>query len=320
MKNCVHLIPYKVLEHLETVNEVPRGVDIIQAPKIWDKTKGKGVTIAVLDTGCDINHPDLRDRIIGGRNFTSDDKGNPDIYLDYNGHGTHVSGTIAAIENETGVTGVAPQANLLILKVLSKNGSGQYDWIIKAIHYAIQQKVDLISMSLGGPNDVKELHDAIKLAIKENILVVCAAGNEGDGKDSTDERGYPGSYNEVISVGAVDFDRNSSPFTNSNDQIDLVAPGEKITSTYLNGKYATLSGTSMATPHVSGALALIKNLSTAAFARKLTEAELYAQLIKLTVPLGFSAKLEGNGLLYLTLTEHVKNVFQEEIKNKLAEV
>ncbi|MDX1805798.1 MAG: S8 family peptidase [Paenisporosarcina sp.] len=311
MENYVRLFPYELVEQLETVNEIPKGVEIIQAPEIWPETKGKGITVAVLDTGCDTDHPDLMDRIIGGYNFTKDDGGDPLKFEDYNGHGTHVAGTIAATLNNSGVVGVAPEANLLILKVLGKNGSGQYAWIIKAIQYAIDQKVDIISMSLGGPNDVKALHGVIIEAVNQKILVVCAAGNDGDGKDSTDEFGYPGFYNEVISVGAVNLERKSSGFTNSNNQVDLVAPGEKIISTYLNGTYATLSGTSMATPHVSGALALLKVISNAAFERDLTVPELYSQLIKRTVPLGNSPNIEGNGLIYLTLLDYVKKVFDQ---------
>ena len=253
------MIPFQVIEQADKVNEIPKGVEMIQAPKIWDQTKGKGITVAILDTGCDITHPDLKERIIGGRNFTNDDGGNTDVYKDYNGHGTHVAGTIAATQNNNGVVGVAPEANLLIIKVLDKNGSGQYEWIINGINYAIEQKVDIISMSLGGPEDLPELHEAIQKAVTSNILVICAAGNEGDGVDSTDEFDYPGCYNEVISVGAIDLERHSSNFSNSNNEVDLVGPGEKILSTYLNGKYATLSGTSMATPHVAGAMALIKS-------------------------------------------------------------
>ena len=310
MKRNVRVIPYHLDAELDSVNEVPKGIELIEAPEIWSETKGEGVTIAILDTGCDMSHPDLSEQIIGGRNFTTDDESNPEKYQDYNGHGTHVAGTIAAKHNEQGVVGVAPAANLLILKVLDKNGSGQYEWIINAIRYAIEQKVDIISMSLGGPEDVPELHQAIKDAVKNNILVVCAAGNEGDGNEETDEYGFPGAYNEVISVGAIDLNRSSSEFSNSNKEIDLVAPGEKILSTYLNGKYATLSGTSMATPHVSGALALIKVLSNRAFERNLSEPELYAQLIKRTIPLGYSPKLEGNGLLYLTATNYLSEIIK----------
>ncbi|MFC3884559.1 S8 family peptidase [Bacillus songklensis] len=316
MERKVRLIPFQVVEQVEKVNEVPKGVEMIQAQKIWDQTKGKGITVAILDTGCEITHPDLKERIVGGRNFTNDDGGNPDVYKDYNGHGTHVAGTIAAIQSNTGVVGVAPEANLLIIKVLDKNGSGQYEWIIDGINYAIEQKVDIISMSLGGPEDVPELHEAIQKAVTDNILVICAAGNEGDGNDSTDEFDYPGSYNEVISVGAIDLERRSSNFSNSNNEVDLVAPGEKILSTYLNGKYATLSGTSMATPHVSGAMALIKVLANTSFERNLTEPELYAQLIKRTVPLGNSPKLEGNGLVYLTVMDQLSEIFNQQFAAK----
>ncbi len=315
MKHIMHLFPYQVEEVDGVVSEVPKGVGLIQAPALWEKTKGKGVKVAVLDTGCDPEHPDLKNRIAGGRNFTSDDGGNSDIFADYNGHGTHVAGTIAAEGNGSGVVGVAPEAELLIVKVLDQNGSGTYEGIIEGIHYAIEQKVDIISMSLGGPQDLPELHEAVIKAVKENILVVCAAGNEGDGDDRTNEFGFPGCYNEVISVGAVDLDRRSSDFSNSHNELDLVAPGEKIESTYPGGKYASLSGTSMATPHVSGALALLKSISNESFGRNLTEPELYAQLIKRTVPLGYSPQLEGNGLVFLTVEEHLKEVFSEEVKS-----
>ncbi|MBX9973837.1 S8 family peptidase [Cytobacillus firmus] len=315
MEQYVRVIPFKVIRQEEEVKEVPKGVELIQAPKMWNETKGKGIKIAVLDTGCDLSHADLKDRITGGRNFTDDDNSDPNIFKDYNGHGTHVAGTIAAHENDAGVIGVAPEADLLIVKVLNKDGSGQYEWIINGIHYAIEQNADIISMSLGGPADVPELHDAIKAAVKKNILVVCAAGNEGDGDDSTDEFAYPGCYNEVISVGAINLERDSSEFTNSHNEIDLVAPGEEILSTFLNGKYATLSGTSMSAPHVSGALALIKDLANKQFERKLSEPELYAQLIRRTVPLGNSPKLEGNGLVYLTVPEHLAGIFDRQFKS-----
>jgi major intracellular serine protease len=320
MERKVQVIPFQVLEQAEKVNEIPKGVEMIQAPKIWDQTKGRGITVAILDTGCDITHPDLIERIIGGRNFTNDDGGNPDVYKDYNGHGTHVAGTIAATKNNNGVVGVAPEANLLIIKVLDKNGSGQYEWIINGIKYAIEQKADIISMSLGGPEDLPELHEAVQKAVTNNILVICAAGNEGDGVDSTDEFDYPGCYNEVISVGAIDLERRSSNFSNSNNEVDLVGPGEKILSTYLNGKYATLSGTSMATPHVAGAIALIKVLVNTSFERNLTERELYAQLIKRTVSLGNSPKLEGNGLVYLTVMDELSDIFNQQFVAKLLSI
>ncbi|WP_396898006.1 S8 family peptidase [Niallia taxi] len=299
-------------------NEVPTGIQQIQAPALWGKSKGKGMKIAILDTGCDTTHPDLQERIIGGYNFTDDDNSNPDIYTDYNGHGTHVAGTIAAVENANGVVGAAPESSLLIVKVLNGQGSGQYDWIANGINYAIEQNVDIISMSLGGPDDVQALHDAVKRAVDNQILVVCAAGNEGDGRDTTEELGYPAAYNEVISVGSVNFTRRSSEFSNSNREVDLAAPGENILSTYINGQYARLSGTSMAAPHVTGGLALIKAIAVQEFDRQLTEPELYAQLIKRTVPLGFSPKLEGNGLLYLTAPEKLAEAIQSTVTEMLS--
>jgi len=314
----VKVIPYKVEQVVQMTNEVPTGIQQIQAPALWGKSKGKGMKIAILDTGCDTTHPDLQERIIGGYNFTDDDNSNPDIYTDYNGHGTHVAGTIAAVENANGVVGAAPESSLLIVKVLNGQGSGQYDWIANGIHYAIEQNVDIISMSLGGPDDVQALHDAVKRAVDNQILVVCAAGNEGDGRDTTEELGYPAAYNEVISVGSVDFTRSSSEFSNSNREVDLAAPGENILSTYLNGQYARLSGTSMAAPHVTGGLALIKAIAVQEFDRQLTEPELYAQLIKRTVPLGFSPKLEGNGLLYLTAPEKLAEAIQSTVTEMLS--
>ncbi|MBH9967584.1 S8 family peptidase [[Bacillus] enclensis] len=313
MQGEIRLIPYFMEEKLADTNEIPKGIELIQAPTLWKNGyKGKGITVAVLDTGCDVNHPDLKGKVKGVRNFTDDDDGDENNVTDYSGHGTHVAGTIAANEDGNGVIGVAPLAELLVIKVLAgSRGSGDYDWIVNGIQYAIDQGADIISMSLGGPSDYKPLHEVIQKAVAAGVSVVCAAGNEGDSNSSTDEFSYPASYNEVIAVGAIDLQRKSSYFTNSNNEVDLVAPGEKILSTIPGDKYAKLSGTSMSAPHVSGALALIKQYEQAAFERPLSEPELYAQLIKRTVPLNFPKTLEGNGMLYLTapdlLKEHIRN-------------
>ena len=118
------------------------------------------------------------------------------------------------------------------MKVLGgKNGSGKYEWIINGINYAVEQKVDIISMSLGGPSNEPELQKAIQHAVSSGVLVVCAAGNEGDGDERTEEFSYPAAYNEVIAVGSVSLARESSEFSNANKEIDLVAPGEDILST-----------------------------------------------------------------------------------------
>ena len=302
------LIPFTIQMVLDDTNETPQGVQLVQAPEVWDESsQGEGTVVAVIDTGIDTNHPDLKDRIIGGRNFTTDFNGNPNVFEDNNGHGTHVSGTIAASLNGQGVAGVAPKGQILSLKALTGSGAGNYEWIIDAVNYAAewrgpnQEQVRVISMSLGGPNDVPELHQAIQNAVQQGISVVVAAGNEGDGEEETFEYAYPGAYNEVISVGAVDMNLQLAPFTNTNDEIDLVAPGVEVMSTYPDNKYAKLSGTSMAAPHVAGALALLIPLSEQEFNRTLSEAEIYAQLVRRTLPLGFRKSSEGNGFLKLNL-------------------
>jgi major intracellular serine protease len=311
----VKLVPYTIDSIVDNTNETPKGVRLIQAPAIWEESnQGEGIVIAVIDTGVDTDHPDLKDQIIGGRNFTTDYNGDPDIFEDNNGHGTHVSGTIAASLNKSGVVGVAPKAKILSLKVLSGEGSGDYEWIINAINYAVEwrgpqnERVRVISMSLGGPEDVPELHKAIQNAVTNDVSIIVAAGNEGDDREDTFEYAYPGSYNEVIQVGAVDSELNLAPFTNTNTEVDLVAPGVEVVSTYLDNKYASLSGTSMATPHVAGALALIINLSEKEFDRSLIEAELYAQLVRRTLPLGYRKSSEGNGFLLLNLVEKIVDI------------
>lgn len=228
MYRPVHVAGHKMIKQFKKQKEqVPKGVKLIQAPSVWQQTKGEGVTVAVLDTGCDATHDDLAARIIGGRNFTDDDRGAPANFTDYHGHGTHVAGIIGASENTYGVIGVAPKVNLLIVKVLERNGTGEYQWIVDGITYAISENVDIISMSLGAPDPHSPLHNVIKTAVLDKqIPVVCAAGNDGDGDHRTDEIDYPASYQEVISVGAVDFKKRASLFSNSNNKIDLVALGK----------------------------------------------------------------------------------------------
>jgi major intracellular serine protease len=308
------LIPYKMEEVKGRSKEIPLGVRLIEAKSIWEKGRqGEEVVVAVIDTGCQTDHLDLQERVIGGYNFTEDYGGDPNIFLDNNGHGTHVCGTIAATKNGQGVVGVAPKAKLLVLKVLSGAGEGSVESITQAIEYAISWKgcngetVRVISMSLGGPEDDPELHKAIQKAVEQNIVVVCAAGNEGDGDDATSEYSYPGAYEEVIEVGSVNLQKRLSRFSNTNDAIDLVAPGEKILSTYPRNQYAVLSGTSMATPHVAGAIALLIQQYEAENHQTITEPELYELLISHTVSLGYSRLEEGNGLLKLGIKVPTKS-------------
>lgn len=317
MKKDVELIPFEINEVYQQQSNIPDGVEMVGAPYLWRQGyQGKGIVVAVLDTGCQSNHPDLRNRIIGGRNFTDDYNSSPTNFEDNNGHGTHVAGTIAADGTGGGVLGVAPQAQLLIGKVLDGEGAGTYEGIIQGIEWALNwegangEKVRVISMSLGGPESTDPLHAAIKKAVDAGICVVVAAGNEGDNNEDTFEFAYPAAFNEVIEIGAVDFQKRLAYFTNNNTEIDAVAPGVDILSAYPGSRYAKLSGTSMATPHVAGALALLIQKSEQEFNRPLTESEIYAQLIKNTETLGYRKSSQGNGLVKLDSFEKVNRLLQ----------
>ncbi|HET7580182.1 MAG TPA: S8 family peptidase [Bacillales bacterium] len=289
------LLPHVVEKKYSSVDFIPEGIRMIQAPEMWGRTQGEGVVVAVIDTGIDRHHPDLQDRVIGCAGFT-----NTGNYEDDYGHGTHVTGTILASLNGIGVVGAAPKAKFLALKALDENGSGREEWTNRALDYAIRwrgdngEKVNIISMSLSGPHNRKE-HQLIKQARAHNILVVCAAGNQGDGDTATTERVYPGAYPEVVEVGAVDFDRKIADFSDTNRQLDFVAPGVEIISTFPGGAYAKMSGTSMATPHVSGAAALFWSTT-----KNPTPQKVYQQLQHCAVDLGYSQKAQGHGLVCVT--------------------
>ena len=288
-------------DNLRVKNKIsPYGVNMIAAQNMWKASyRGKGVKVAIIDSGCDVNHVSLKDNIVAVRNFTTEDMKNPNIVTDRVGHGTHVAGIIAADGKNNSIVGVAPEAELYILKAIDQTGSGKLSWVVNAINYAVNLDVDIISMSLGmGVSDDK-LERAVNNSVKNGISIVCAAGNEGDGNYDDFEYSYPASYVDVISVGAVDKKSVPASFSNSNLVIDCVAPGVDIISTYPGNTYASLSGTSMAAPHVTGSLALLKNWSDDEFQRELTPEELYAQLIKFTKTLDYPRTIQGNGIVYL---------------------
>jgi major intracellular serine protease len=306
MKNG-RLIPFKVESIQSKADEIPYGVKQIEAPKMWRHgEKGNGILIAILDTGIDRTHPDLESRILDGRNFTPEST--EDDYSDLNGHGTHVAGTIAAAETGTGVIGVAPEAKLLICKVLDSEGSGSYESIINGLKYATNyvgpngERVRLINMSLGGSDNDPEFEASILEACAKGIVVIVASGNEGDADESTMEFGYPACYNECVTVAAHDEARKLAYFSNNNKQVDVIAAGVQVLSTYPKGSYARLSGTSMATPHVTGAMALILAESERKFQRTLTESEIYAQMVKCCNTLGHEPTSEGNGAIKLSFS------------------
>ncbi|RJO62841.1 MAG: peptidase S8 [Dehalococcoidia bacterium] len=224
------------------------GVDRIDAEKAWGTTTGAGVKVGIIDTGIDYTHPDLAAAYAGGYDFVNKDA-DP---LDDNGHGTHVAGIVAAEQNGSGVVGVASGADLYALKVLNASGSGYWSDVIAALQWAVAKGMHVANMSLGTTSAPKAVKTACDNAYAAGVLLVAAAGNSGSGAVI-----YPARYNSVIAVAATDSTDQRAWFSNFGSQIELAAPGVSILSTYLGSGYATLSGTSMATPHVAGSAALV---------------------------------------------------------------
>jgi major intracellular serine protease len=225
------------------------GVSTFELPEAWKVTKGEGITIAVLDTGCDLDHPDLKDNLLEGYNFVEPDEPPEDD----GEHGTHVTGILCAQQNELGTVGVAPKAKVRPVKVLDGYGDGEIENVVKAIRWSIKQKVDFISMSLGTMKPMRSLRWALKAADKANIPVFVAAGNIGKSEHLL----YPANYPETIAIGAIDKKLRRADFTNTGKNLDFMAPGVDILSTVPNNWWAILSGSSMAQPFVCGLAALL---------------------------------------------------------------
>ncbi len=233
--------------------ELPWGVDRIDAD-LTDAT-GFGATVCVVDTGVDKDHPDLQ--VAGGKNFVAKGRfADPNKWDDDNGHGTHVAGTVAALDNTLGVVGVAPQTSLLAAKVLDRRGSGYLSDVIAGIDYCVSSGADVVSMSLGTSSDVQTMHDAVDAAYANDVLLVAAAGNDYGGAVS-----FPAAYDSVVAVSATDSSDGVASFSSVGPEVELSAPGVSILSTWNDGGYNTISGTSMAAPHVSGVAALAVQLN-----------------------------------------------------------
>lgn len=230
----------------EELAEIPWGVRRVGAHNAWSFTTGKGVDVAVLDTGIDYTHPDLAPVYKGGYNAIDESK----PPLDDHGHGTHVAGTIGAVKDLKGVVGVAPEVNLYAVKALDSNGSGKYSWVVAGIEWAVKNNMKVINMSLGSRYSSDALKEAVRKAYEAGVVIVCAAGNDGGAVN------YPAAYPQTIAVSASNSSDKIAYFSSRGKEIDFIAPGVSIYSTYKGGGYKTLSGTSMAAPHVSGLAAL----------------------------------------------------------------
>lgn len=230
---------------------IPWGVEAIGAPGAWLRTRGEGVRVAVIDTGIDLEHPDLKPNIAGGFNAV-----NPAAQpQDDNGHGTHVAGVIAALDNRAGVVGVAPKASLYAVKALDAYGMGYLSDLIEGLDWCIRNGIDVVNMSLGTLEENQSFHEAISRAHEAGIILVAAAGNEGEGRDTVT---YPARYPETIAVSAIDANNRMPPFASRGPRVDVLAPGVGVYSTWPARRYRSLDGTSMAAPHVSAVAAMVK--------------------------------------------------------------
>lgn len=229
------------------------GIKRIGAGAVHSYNKASGVKVAVIDTGIDYTHPDLGVNFAGGYDFVNNDS-DP---MDDNNHGTHVSGIIAALDNDAGVVGAGPQAGIYALKVLDASGGGYWSDIINALDWASANNIQVVNMSFGASSDAPGVHDAIKNAYNAGTVLVAAAGNSGNCGGKSNTVGYPARYEEVVAVGATDQNDLRPCFSSHGDQLELAAPGLSVISTVIGGGYASFSGTSMASPHVAGTAALV---------------------------------------------------------------
>ena len=232
---------------------IPHGVDRIGASNVWNISTGEAVRIGVLDTGIE-GHLDLQGNLGKGINVI-------DSYVgpnDDNGHGTHIAGTIGAMDNRLGVVGVAPKAYIYPVKVLNYQGNGTLSSILAGLQWCIDNQIQVVNMSLGTSEDSEVFLKAIKSVYNAGIAMVAASGNDG----LNGEIDYPAAYRETIAVGAITVNNTLAWYSNSGNRINLVAPGDRVLSTLGERSYGRLSGTSMATAHVTGVIALMLKLDS----------------------------------------------------------
>ncbi len=280
-----------------------QSIPVIGVPQLWDHDlTGQGIKVGILDTGCDLAHPDLTDRIQGQQDFTG--KGTVD---DGNGHGTHVAGIIAGSGSVSGgiYKGVALAANLYIAKVLDDRGGGRTSGVISGLEWAIDQGAQIVNLSLGSDmscDGTDALSEACDAAVAEGVAVMVAAGNSGPNERTV---GSPGCAREIITIGASTDDDAVTSFSSRGPTLDgrvkpdVVFPGYKIIAARAQGTslghvvddfYVELSGTSMATPHASGVAALLLEAEA-----DLQPSQIKDRLKSTAIDLGLDANTQGTG-------------------------
>ncbi len=286
--NIAYVEPdYEMFAHSQ---EVPWGIDRVFGDETysfstWGTSTGNGIRVAILDTGIDQNHEDLT--VAGGETTVDDTHWGSDG----SGHGTHVAGTVAALDNTIGVVGVAPDVSLYAVKVLSDAGSGTVASVVAGIEWAVGEGIPVLNMSLGGSSDSQTLRDACDAAYGAGHLLVASAGNNGNPGGRGDNVGYPARYASVIAVGSSTQNDTRSSFSSTGPDVELIAPGSSILSTLPGDEYGTYSGTSMASPHVAGVAAL-----TWAANNELSHSDVRQILRDTAEDLGLSSNQQGYGL------------------------
>ncbi|MDR4889482.1 S8 family peptidase [Fredinandcohnia sp. QZ13] len=235
-------------------NDFQWNLRMIDSENGWGITQGSDkVKIAIVDTGVDLDHPDLVNRITEGYNILKDNN----VPDDDNGHGTHVAGIIASqTNNHEGTAGITWFNPIMPVKVMGSDGYGSTFDIARGIIWATDHGADVINLSLGNYQGSKLLKQAVEYAYKHDVVMVAASGN-----DNSSQPSYPSAYPQVLSVAAVDLNGDKADFSNYGDYIDVAAPGVTIPSTYIDEQYAALSGTSMAAPHVAALAALMRSIN-----------------------------------------------------------
>ena len=266
------------------------GIKLIGANKAWEKYTGRGIKVGIIDTGIDYSHSDLAPNIAKYKSFIDDTDG-----VDANFHGTHVAGISCGRNNGTGIVGVAPKAKIYSAKIFDKNSKTTATAEMKALEWMAEEGVHVVNMSYGGlfPIDIpgvkeslQKYHDCVKAVADAGVIMVAAAGNAGNSRDTLDRISWPARFPETFAVGAICQELQRADFSSTGDMLDFAMPGVDVYSCYPGNKWARYSGTSMAAPFLTGCIALLQEYALKTKGRVFTFEEVKNELAKYAIDLG----------------------------------